>query len=351
MAVYVITGKLGGGKSIMSVSKVRDYLNQDRIVATNIDLNLHWLVRHQAKKCRVMRVPDKPTVFDLNAIGLGNPLIARGIKDESRNGLLLLDECGTWFNSRDWNDKGRKDLIDWIIHARKRGWDIGFIVQDLSVLDKQARVMFAEHVVYCRRTDRMTIPFIGSLYRMITGTQLKLPKMHVGVVKYGTERHSMTVDKWTCFGSGLYNAYNTSQIFTSNYDHGVYSYLPPYYTHYRYRVTYDFRNIMRITKIYFKRFKKVTCFAGGCLLSLLWLEFNAPPEAEVLKVSPTEYANYKIMGYYKMPNQPYTYSLQNSNGTSISSIQLKDIGFDVTAINACTLKLSNGQSESLIKCR
>ncbi len=30
MAVYVITGKLGGGKSIMSVSKVREYLNEDR---------------------------------------------------------------------------------------------------------------------------------------------------------------------------------------------------------------------------------------------------------------------------------------------------------------------------------
>ncbi len=42
MAVYVITGKLGGGKSIASVSKVRDYLNEDRIVATNIDLKLHW---------------------------------------------------------------------------------------------------------------------------------------------------------------------------------------------------------------------------------------------------------------------------------------------------------------------
>ncbi len=47
------------------------------------------------------------------------------------------------------------------------------------------------------------------------------------------------------------------------------------------RVTYDFRNIMRITaKIYFKRFKKVTRFAGGCLLSLLWLEFTAPEEIE-----------------------------------------------------------------------
>ncbi len=60
-----------------------------------------------------------------------------------------------------------------------------------------------------------------------------------------------------------------------------------------------------LAKIYFKRFKKATCFAGGCLLSLLWLEFNAP-DIEVVTISPTEYANYKITGYYKMPNQPYT---------------------------------------------
>ena len=37
MAVYFITGKLGSGKSIAAVGKIRDYLNEGRAVATNLD--------------------------------------------------------------------------------------------------------------------------------------------------------------------------------------------------------------------------------------------------------------------------------------------------------------------------
>lgn len=45
----------------------------------------------------MIRLPDKPSLNDLLAIGVGNTSY-----DESRNGLLVLDECGTWFNSRSW---------------------------------------------------------------------------------------------------------------------------------------------------------------------------------------------------------------------------------------------------------
>ena len=58
----------------------------------------------------------------------------------------------------------------------KNRWDLFFIVQDISVVDKQARTMFAEHTVFCRRTDRLTIPFVGALYKLITDKKIPLPK-------------------------------------------------------------------------------------------------------------------------------------------------------------------------------
>ncbi|MFK4136821.1 zonular occludens toxin domain-containing protein, partial [Pseudomonas luteola] len=37
MAVYFVTGKLGSGKSLVAVGKIRDYMIAGRRVATNLD--------------------------------------------------------------------------------------------------------------------------------------------------------------------------------------------------------------------------------------------------------------------------------------------------------------------------
>ncbi|ELH69721.1 1 protein, partial [Escherichia coli KTE215] len=173
MAVHVVTGKLGSGKTLVSVSKIQERLAKGCPVATNLDLKLHNMpmVGRYAKKTRVIRVPDKPSLNDLLAIGIGNTSY-----DESRNGLLVLDECGTWFNSRSWGDKDRQPVIDWFLHARKLGWDIIFLIQDISIMDKQARLALAEHVVYCRRSDKLNIPFIGSIINLVSGARFSLPK-------------------------------------------------------------------------------------------------------------------------------------------------------------------------------
>lgn len=70
-------------------------------------------------KPRIIRMPDKPTVSDLNAIGNANPTY-----DEELNGLLVRDECGTWFNARGWQDMSRAPVLEWFLHARKLGWNV-----------------------------------------------------------------------------------------------------------------------------------------------------------------------------------------------------------------------------------
>ncbi|EMZ8295418.1 hypothetical protein ABE991_004869, partial [Escherichia coli] len=250
MAVHVVTGKLGSGKTLVSVSRIQERLAKGCPVATNLDLKLHNIpmVGRYAKKTRVIRVPDKPSLNDLLAIGIGNTSY-----DESRNGLLVLDECGTWFNSRSWGDKDRQPVIDWFLHARKLGWDIIFLIQDISIMDKQARLALAEHVVYCRRSDKLNIPFIGSIMNLVSGARFSLPKVHFGIVKYGDNVNSITVDKWIYTGKSLYSAYNTKQVFTDNYPHGAYSLLPPFITHGQFSVHKGLNYYMRLTKIYFRK--------------------------------------------------------------------------------------------------
>jgi len=222
MSSYFITGKLGSGKSLVAVGRIFDYLRQGRMVASNLDLHLENYLKHSSKKT-YLRLPDKPTKFDLEVLGYGNTL-----PDEEKNGLLVLDELGSWFNSRSWQDKTRKPLLEWFIHCRKYGWDVLLIVQDIDMVDAQLRGMLGEHLVICRRLDRVRIPLVGGLLQSF-GLKGTLPKIHRGKVHYGETIADMVVDTWTYRGTEFYPAYDTKQIFSVSYEHGLYSRLSPWH--------------------------------------------------------------------------------------------------------------------------
>ncbi|MGI1946822.1 zonular occludens toxin domain-containing protein [Shewanella glacialipiscicola] len=226
--IYVVTGKLGSGKSLVAVGKIQEYLNQNRMVATNLDLYLEHLINPFSKSASVFRVPDKPTFSDLDSL----PAPYEGEYDEKKTGLLVLDELGTWFNSRTWSDKGRAAVIDWFLHARKKGWDIIFIIQNVSMMDSQAREGLAELVVNCIRLDRFALPLVGSLLKLY-GLDIRPPKFHVGFVRYGASPSAPLIERWGYSGRSLYNAYDTRQVFTDGRC-GLYQYLPPHQIYGRY---------------------------------------------------------------------------------------------------------------------
>jgi len=353
MAVYVVTGKLGAGKTLVAVGKIKDKLNHGCKVATNLDLNLDKLIGEKAKQTRCYRIPDKPVLADLESIGTGTDSY-----DENKNGLLVLDECGTWFNARSWNDKSRQDVINWFLHARKLGWDIIFLIQDLSIMDKQARVALAEHVVYCRRLDRVTLPFVGALYSFFTGSKLPLPKVHLGIVKYGDSPQSLTVERWTYTGRALYPAYDTKQAFSDHYPHGTFSMLPPWYTHGMHRVPRDARFYMKMTRIYWKRFNRpfltLASFALGCTLTLSVLvadrvnartqEPPTPVTQELPDLSTTRIASFSQFG------DRTTYRLIDSNRNTSTTDDLARQGFAIVPVNACLVRIENGVTHEEVRC-
>lgn len=237
MSSFIITGKLGCGKGLVSVAKAYDYLQQGRRVASNLDLFFSGYFAPQSKRT-YMRLPDKPTLFDLQAIGLGSDKVAYDengapLFSEDDHGLLVLDELGSWFNARTWQDKSRQPVLDFLIHLRKLGWDCLLIVQDIDSIDKQLRGMLAEHLVVCRRLDRIKIPYIGGVLRQF-GLKGNLPKVHRAKVHYGETAADMVVDTWTYTGTRYYRTYNTLQKFTDNYPHGVHSVLSPWHLKGRY---------------------------------------------------------------------------------------------------------------------
>lgn len=272
MAVYVVTGKLGAGKTLLLILQILTYLKARRKVAVNVDVKMDKLCKPGNKYSRVVRLPDLPTADDLLGLGFGCETY-----DEEKFGGIFLDEAGVWLNSRDWNQGGRSDLLKFFLFLRKRRWDLWLCVQNVNVIDKQVRESIAEHVVYINRWDRIKLPFpIGPLLRLLSLGMWKgrLPKMHQAIVKYGAKVNSPKVDDWYYRGEEFYSFYDTTQEYNSNYDKGSYSMLPPgYWRHPRPAAKRTAGFYMRLTKIFFRRTRIINAFflggACACLLSFI----------------------------------------------------------------------------------
>lgn len=237
MAFYIVTGKLGSGKSMAVVDRIRDYLRRGCRVATNLDLNVEHLLP-PGRKFDITRLPDKPTSRDFEFLGQGYD----GDYDESKFGIIVLDECASWLNTRSWSaDKDRQHLINWLLHSRKKYWDVYLLIQDVDALDKQVRDMFCEHLVVCSRLDRTPIPifkFIPALLITLVifaftfgvktvliwgspvlaffgwfASGIGLPRIHIAKVFYGDNIAAPMVDRWIYRGGDLMPAYDTRQRF------------------------------------------------------------------------------------------------------------------------------------------
>lgn len=374
MAVYFITGKLGNGKTLVAVSRIKLKLDQCLPVATNIDLNLLNMYGPKQRKLSVIRVPDKPTADDLHALGNANRSY-----DESRNGLLVLDECGTWFNSRSWADKQRGPVNDWFLHARKLGWDVLLIVQDISVIDKQARECLAEHTVFCKRLDNLHVPVIGSFYKAITGYKLRLPRVHMGRVVYGDNAQAMLSDRWVYRGTDLFRAYDTKQLFLANYPHGPHSVLTPWHLVGRYQRTKTARQVMsQKTRIVWKRFSRPLSLVagmmiGGAATAAAMVGLDSPNMVAPMPAEPLELVSHSVIveesaeqplaeilaGYWLVGSMRKSkhdelhtlYIFEHDSKPFLSSAHTQLDHVRYSPMNACLLRITRGAESVVIGCR
>lgn len=229
MAIYVITGEPGTGKSLLATSRIQKALWAGRRVATNMDLRLEGLVSN-SKPRNVTRLPDWPTCRDLEQLGLGYE--GRGF-DERKFGWIVLDEAATFLNAREWaggvgeEDRGERQrqakdrmrLITWLRQVRKFRWHLVLLTQELGGLDKQVRDALSEQVVQCKRLDRFALPFLTAICAVLGIDSPRLPQVHIGVVRIGQSKNSPVADRWLLLnGKALHCAYDTSQRYFGEND-------------------------------------------------------------------------------------------------------------------------------------
>jgi hypothetical protein len=231
MTDYALTGKKGTGKSKHAVLIIRDrYLKQKRLVATNLDLNLEPMFGPFSRSTYV-RIPDKPKSFDLLAAGHGNP----DSYDEDLNGALVLDEMGTWLNTRTFGDKDRAAVLDYFAHARKHGFDTWYIMQNVVQVDKQLRESFIEQTVRHTAFAKVKIPFFGWILGALFGERAAyMPRFHSAVFRIGVNPQDMVTNRAVFTGKDVESCYDTRHVFLENYPHGTHSVLSPWHVKGRY---------------------------------------------------------------------------------------------------------------------
>lgn len=234
MTDFAVTGKKRSGKGLFCAGLIRDAIRSGRRVATNMDINLSELSLPW-NKTSIIRLPDSPTVHDMEALGWGYGVEGDQI-DEDQNGIIVLDECSKFFNSRQWGDKTRQPLLDWLIHSGKLRWHVYYQMQGLEQVDKQLRSTQIEFHISVKRTDRWPIPGVTFLAGLV-GFDVRFPKMHLGIIKQGCDRDSLVVDRKWYMAKELYKAYDTEQKFLDR-DHpqacGLHTVLSNWHTEGRY---------------------------------------------------------------------------------------------------------------------
>lgn len=214
----LIVGELGQGKGIVAAYFATLYYRRGLRVASNYPFDTTVLDPSCENPLTV--IPASPRIEDLKALGRGCPE-----EEKTRFGALFLDECGTWFNARDFARKDRLPLIDWLIHSRKLGWDVYLIVQDEKNIDTQILRAMGSKIIRCKRLDELRVPFFTTLYEIFrpgrTGVATKrrglLPHYVVASCFSDTGVHRVRKrpnEKHFIRASDYYACYDTNFIFS-----------------------------------------------------------------------------------------------------------------------------------------
>ncbi|WP_370618306.1 zonular occludens toxin domain-containing protein [Citrobacter meridianamericanus] len=201
MTVYVTQGGLGAGKGIFAAYIMSlTYNDGDSSIrcASNYPFFTEFLGPKSAKEITVL--PFNIRSSDLKSLGWGSP---ESCKD--KHGVLILDECANFLNTRDFKHRDRESVIDWIRHARKWHWDVYLIVQHPDHIDSQVRDLY-DQVVVLNRLDKIRIPFVSTIIDFIKPKKSIIP--HIVQANYYHKKKGSMINRLTAFLSLLRNIIN-----------------------------------------------------------------------------------------------------------------------------------------------
>jgi len=196
MAVDVLTGKPGGGKSYRATQLIVEALvHTKRAICTNLAIKIPEICAYLRKihgedfnageRIRILTNEECLAFWLFPAPHVSHDVKVR-LQFKSPEGRVLsvpdfterkalcpfgtfyaIDEAHTFFSARNW--QGNSDEGHWYLtQHRKYNDEILFITQFLEYLDKRYRSI-AERYIYVRNRTNTNLPILGGMFRGIPG--------------------------------------------------------------------------------------------------------------------------------------------------------------------------------------
>jgi len=158
--IQIVTGKLGAGKTLLTVMLLFDALCRGATVVTNIAVNWEELERMARLSRRKVLNPAQLIRLNPETDKNWHKSIPFGSPDMFIE--VFLDEIHLFFNARDWQKTAMdsKSLLSFLTQSRKARVNVTFIAQEITTVEKQFRVL-AEWELYVFSSDHIPLGFLG----------------------------------------------------------------------------------------------------------------------------------------------------------------------------------------------
>ena len=160
--IYVITGKIGGGKSLLALTKILEHLSKGGCVFSNFTFNLAAIDTYMRKHFRRRLVANQLNYHDFevepefqNAVFFGVPELPV---------LVICDEAQLYFNQAESArlQSRMMRLVSFLTQSRKCSVDVIFVTQHDTTIWAQLRHQ-ALFGYKCRDMRVVTLPFVGQI--------------------------------------------------------------------------------------------------------------------------------------------------------------------------------------------
>lgn len=135
--ISLYTGTPGSGKSLNCIKQILIALKRGKLVIANFPIKF---TKKEVKKGYDKRffymTNEQITIESLILFALDNNMIEKAKESQC---LVVIDEAGGRFNSRDFKKSDRREWIDFFSQHRKIGYDFLLVAQNDRMLDRQIR--------------------------------------------------------------------------------------------------------------------------------------------------------------------------------------------------------------------
>jgi len=147
--IELYSGTPGSGKSLNTARRIRQELLRNRTVIANFPINTKLVSKNGKRKIGrfIYLRNDELTVDYLIKHAMDNH--KAGKEGQS---LLVVDEAGIMFNSRDYGNWDRKSWINFFMTHRHYGYNVILVAQIDRLIDRQIRA-FLEYDIKHRKAN------------------------------------------------------------------------------------------------------------------------------------------------------------------------------------------------------